>query len=204
MVMTFGVLTANAATNTPRGSFDELSSVTKFNVEVDWSQLSINGLTPEEWVRFRNAEQPQYDAEEELERELKMRWVEMITEANDKLNKKHYYLFADDEYIYDYTLVVQPIHIDKKGNQLVLCIIKHEADDREVVRFSVKWPRRCVRHHVQPLGRRLPQFGQGNGQNADKVFAQEKITTQRHESVASTTRPIHPRASHRSRGTAVG
>lgn len=137
MVMTFGVLTANAVTNAPRGSFDELSSVTKFNVEVDWSQLSINGLTPEEWVRFRNAEQPQYDAEEELERELKMRWVEMITEANDKLNKKHYYLFADDEYIYDYTLVVQPIHIDKKGNQLVLCIIKHEADDREVVRFSV-------------------------------------------------------------------
>lgn len=118
------------------GSFDRLAGVTKFNVTVDWSTYTINNLNEEEWLRFRDAEQPQWDATKELKDELKPRWLELVEEANKKLNKARTYLLADD-HDQQYTIVIRPERLDKRGNQTDLVIIKDEKTGEELVKFRI-------------------------------------------------------------------
>lgn len=131
-------LSANAKDNYQiEGSFDKLVGVSKFSVVVNWESLRINDLSVEEWIRFRNADQPNYDAEEELEQELKPRWRDLVSSANDKLNKKQIYLFPNDNDM-DYRITIIPISCDRRGNQELLVTICKTKDGSELVRFRIK------------------------------------------------------------------
>ncbi len=118
-----------------KGSFAEVQRVNKFNIEMDWSKIHINGLTPYEWIRFRNAEQPIFDAEEEYQTELKPRWIDMVDACNDELNEKQVYLFPNDSRQY-YKLIVTPLQIDRNGNIKALCTIK-DYNSRVLVIFAL-------------------------------------------------------------------
>lgn len=117
------------------GSFADLKGISKFNIEIDWTYLHINGLNPEEWIKYRNAEQPSYDAEKEYNQELKPRWAEMVSSANDKLNKKQIYLLpnANEQ---KYKIIVSPHSIDKKGNLEAFCTIVN-SDNEIIVKFAL-------------------------------------------------------------------
>ena len=110
------------------GSFAKLQTVNKFNIDIDWSNIHVNGLNLSEWIRFRNNEQPSYDAEDEYQHELKPTWVKMVDSANDKLNSKQIFLLPNSPE-QDYTIIVSPHQIDRKGNLEAFCSIINRNDE---------------------------------------------------------------------------
>ena len=116
-----------------KGSFDTIKDVRKFNVEVDWSYLHVAGYLPADWIVFRNNQQPEYDAEKELNEELMPQWQYISEVANDKLNKKRVYFFPNstDE---EYTIIVTPHQIDKRGNMEGFCSIVNRQNEL-IVKF---------------------------------------------------------------------
>lgn len=115
------------------GSFAKLQNVSKFNIDIDWTNIHINGLNLSEWLRTRNSEQPQYDAESEYQHELKPSWAKMVESANEKLGGKQIYLLPNSPE-QEYTIIVSPHQIDRKGNLEAFCSIVNE-DDEVVVKF---------------------------------------------------------------------
>lgn len=118
-----------------QGSFEKLQGVNKFNIEIDWTNIHINGLTPGEWIRYRNAEQPAYDAEEEYQHELKPSWHKIVESVNDKLNGKQIYVLPNSPE-QEYTIIVSPHQIDKKGNLEAFCSIVNK-DGEALVTFAL-------------------------------------------------------------------
>ena len=110
------------------GSFAKIQGIKRFNIEVDWTNIHINGLTPGEWIRYRNSEQPSFDAEEEFQSELKPRWSDMVASSNEKLNKKQVYLLPDASEL-KYKLIVSPHQIDRNGNLEAFCTIVNKNDE---------------------------------------------------------------------------
>ena len=135
-VLMLGTIAMNASDNiVVEGSFANVKGISKFNIEIDWTYLHVNGLNPEEWIRYRNAEQPAYDAEREYERELKPRWANMVMSANEKLNKKQIFLLPN-AIEQEYTIIVSPHDIDKKGNLEAFCAIVNR-NGKVLVKFAL-------------------------------------------------------------------
>lgn len=135
-LLTMCVTAMSARDNTiVQGSFQALKGVTKFNVEIDWSYLHINGLSPQDWIKYRNAEQPSYDAEKEFETELKPRWMEMVKSCNEKLSKKNIFLLPEATE-QPFKIIISPHNIDKKGNLEALCSIV-DSDGEVIVKFAL-------------------------------------------------------------------
>lgn len=133
-ILTLGVMAMSARDNLiVEGSFAKLAGVKKLNVQIDWSYLHLYGHTPQEWVRVRNEEQPEWDAEKELEKELKPRWIDMVNVSNEKLNKKQIYLLPYSEE-QEYTLTVSPHQVDRKGNVEAFCTIT-DYEGKTIVKF---------------------------------------------------------------------
>ena len=133
-MLLLGVMSMNARDNiVVEGAFMNIPRVNRFNIEIDWTNVLVNGLTPGEWIRYRNAEQPAYDAEEEYQKELKPRWMDMVTACNEKLNKKNLFLLpeANEQ---EYTLIVSPQKIDRRGNLEAFCYIVN-SNDKVLVKF---------------------------------------------------------------------
>ncbi len=107
------------------------------NVLVDWSEVTIKGLSVDDWLAYRQADQPDYDAEKELEDELKPQAKELIAVANKSLSKKGITLVEGGSG--RYTLVVIPQTFDMKGNNTLLCRVVDSEDGNAVVgEFNVK------------------------------------------------------------------
>ncbi len=85
--------------------------------EFDWSRLRINNLDLENWLAYRQAEQPQYDAEREYETELKPSAMKLIDEANAVLVKQQMMLLAKGNA--QYTVRIIPISFSKNGNNTI-------------------------------------------------------------------------------------
>ena len=135
-MLMLSVFVMNARDNiVVEGTFMNIPRVSKFNVEIDWTNTYINGLTPDEWIRYRNAEQPAYDAEQEYQNELKPRWMDMVTACNEKLNKKNMFLLPDAPE-QEYTLIVSPQKIDRRGNLEAYCYIVN-SNDKVLVKFAL-------------------------------------------------------------------
>ena len=133
-MFTLGVTAMSARDNLiVEGSFAKIQGAKRMNLNIDWSYLHIDGHTPREWIDVRNNEQPQYDAERELEKELKVRWLDLVTTSNEKLNKKQFFLlpYSTEE---DYTLTITPHQVDRRGNLEAFCTITN-GDDEVVVKF---------------------------------------------------------------------
>lgn len=133
-MLMLGTMATNARENIiVDGSFAKLQHVSKFNIDIDWTNIHINGLNLSEWLKTRNNEQPEYDAESEYQHELKPRWTKMVESANEKLSGKQIYLLPNSPE-QEYTIIVSPHQIDRKGNLEAFCSIVNN-DDEVVVKF---------------------------------------------------------------------
>lgn len=131
----FMVLTASAQKNV-EGSFPSLKGVKKINLVVDYSEMQIDNKTVADWLEYRQAEQPKYDANKELDSELKPTVVEKLTdEINSKLKKSGAYVVTNNSA--DYTLRVKPISVAKKGNNTNECAIL-DKEGNVLVKFEIK------------------------------------------------------------------
>src|SRR3712207_8053883 len=68
-----------------------LKNEAKVNVEYIWDDLTIDGKEVKDWLEYRQAEQPEWDAQKEFSEELKPQIGEMIATANKKLEDKNLY-----------------------------------------------------------------------------------------------------------------
>ena len=117
------------------GEFPSLVGEKKINLKIDYSQIRIDNKSVDEWLEFRQAEQPEYNAKSELETELKPTVYEEISGAiNDKLKKHNAYVVADGA---NYTVLVQPKDVARKGNNTNICSIL-DKDGNILVKFTVK------------------------------------------------------------------
>ncbi len=88
-------------------------------------------------MRFGDAEQPNYDAHNELVNELKPRFADMAKEANEVMSKAQIYLFLNDDR-QPYTIVVRPLRLDGHGNQTDIITIKDTSTGEQIVQFQIK------------------------------------------------------------------
>lgn len=117
------------------GSAPSLKGETKINLKIDFSETKIENKSFAEWLEYRQAEQPRYNAEDELEKELKPTLTDNIIKAlNKKLEKKGAYVTLNGSA--KYTLMVYPLSISKKGKNTNTCCLLNEAGT-VLVKFSV-------------------------------------------------------------------
>lgn len=137
MIAILSGVTMYASDDAMAEAFYRLRGQKKFNIVVDWSQYTINGLNEEDWMRFRDTEQPNYDAHNELVNELKPRFADMAKEANEVMSKAQIYLFLNDDR-QPYTIVVRPLRLDGHGNQTDIITIKDTSTGEQIVQFQIK------------------------------------------------------------------
>jgi len=117
------------------GSFDDLKSVRKLHFQEDWTQVEINGMTVDEWLDYRQATQPEWDADHEWEYELKPRAKETLMTANEAFERTGILLTTSATA--SHTLVFRPLSVDRKGNQVDECVVRDNQTGRDVVTFYV-------------------------------------------------------------------
>lgn len=129
-------LSINAQSETLLDSIPSLKGEKKINVQIDYTEMTINGLSQNDWIEFRNTAQPKYNATDELEKELKPQIKSsVVSEVNKKLMKEG--AFAISNNTSNYTLVIKPISVDMKGNNSNECCIK-DKEGNTLVTFTVK------------------------------------------------------------------
>lgn len=129
-------MTANAQ-KTLEGSFPNLAGQRKIDFSVDYSQMTIDNKSIHEWLEFRQAQQPDYDAQHELDEELKPQIQDNIVEqVNKKLDKKGIFLAKTDEC--QYAIVAMPQNVAKKGNNVTKFLLKEKATGNTVAVVEVK------------------------------------------------------------------
>lgn len=105
------------------------------NIKIDYSETKIENLSIDDWLEYRQTEQPDYNAVSELETELKPTLQSEIVEAlNKKLQKKGVMLTTKGTA--KYTLVIAPVSVSKKGKNRNNCSILDE-NGKVLVKFVV-------------------------------------------------------------------
>ena len=61
---------------------------------VDWSQMTINGMSKAEWIEKRQADKPDFDANKEYEEELLPSVEKMFETTHDKIKKTGLYFVS--------------------------------------------------------------------------------------------------------------
>jgi hypothetical protein len=119
------------------GRFPSLESGKAMNMQIDMSQMTISSQPIATWLKVRQAEQPQWDAQYEVEHELKPQVsAGLVSEANARLEKKGFVLLADSTT--QYTLKVVVINVERKGNNVNSCQIIDNASGRTLVSFTLE------------------------------------------------------------------
>ncbi len=113
-----------------------LNGQTMINFDLDWSQLKVKSMSIDDWVAFRQAEQPEYDALEELEKQCKPQVKELTQKVNKKLEKIPLALAKKEGC--KYTLRIVPLNIDNKGNNELQCTIVENESQKIIADFVVK------------------------------------------------------------------
>lgn len=117
------------------GSIPSLLGETKINLKLDYSGVMIDNKTVDEWLEYRQADQPIYDAKEELEKGIKVAVQEKIVKAiNNKLREKRVYVTTNGSA--RYTILVCPLSISQKGKNSNFCFIQDEKGN-VLVSFTV-------------------------------------------------------------------
>ncbi len=108
-----------------QGSKPSLKGEAKINLKLDLTDTRIDNKSIADWLEYRQAEQPDYNAKDELEKELKPEIQEKIVkELNDKLGKKGAFVTINGSA--KYTLLVCPVSIKKNGKNTNECSILDE------------------------------------------------------------------------------
>lgn len=127
-------LTINAQ-KISEGKIPSLKGETKINLKIDYSEMKIENKTIADWLEYRQATQPKYDAKSELENDLKPVVQEKIAKTlNDKLSKKGAFVTVNGTA--KYTLLIKPISVSKKGDNTNECSILDESGN-SLVKFQV-------------------------------------------------------------------
>lgn len=116
--------------------FSMLKGETKINVDYDWKSLTIDGKNVSDWLDFRQAEQPKWDARKELKEDLKPQIDEMISTANKELRSRN--MFLKTKCDAKYTLKLIPQNITKKGNNVIKCQLVETSKRKIVQEFTVE------------------------------------------------------------------
>jgi hypothetical protein len=120
------------------GEFPWLKGQTRVQLIIDWSQLSIANMSVDEWIRCRQDEQPEWNAQNEWESELKPQiGSNIIEQVNRKWEKHNALLTSKPNKAAIYALVVIPQNISRKGDNRNDCLLKEIATDKILVKFTV-------------------------------------------------------------------
>lgn len=134
-MMLLGALTIQARGET-EGSLAALKGETKMKVVEDWTETKIAGRTLADWLQFRQAEQPEYNAKEEWEDELKPRLMkDLPSAANDKLKNSNFFLTKEGDA--KYVMTIHPVSVERKGNCVIEFTIQETKTDRQIARFTI-------------------------------------------------------------------
>lgn len=96
------------------GSLKPLKDIHVANVIVDWSKVLIDDKTEKEWLEYRQEESPKYNAEDELEKELKQQVImRFIPASNDVTKKRGFKLVRNKKTTI--SLKVIPLKMKKNG-----------------------------------------------------------------------------------------
>lgn len=118
-----------------KGDMPSLVGERKINVAFDYSAMTINSMSIADWLEYRQAEQPQYNAEYELESELKPSLTEEFVKAvNKKLARFSVFLVVSKEP--RYTLTVVPQNVRRNGDNVTECVLT-DKDGNHVATFTV-------------------------------------------------------------------
>ncbi|SET24842.1 hypothetical protein [Prevotella sp. kh1p2] len=118
------------------GSFAPLAGEAKIKVVEDWNNTKIVGRQLADWLEYRQAEQPEYNAENEWENELKPQLKEcLLGKANEKLEDMGLFLSETGET--KFVMTVHPVSVEKKGNQVVEFTVREASTQKEVVKFTI-------------------------------------------------------------------
>lgn len=118
------------------GQMPSLKGEIKINLVIDYSQMTIDSKSVDNWLEYRQAAQPDYNAEDELEKGLKPALKEaFVSQINKKLEKRGAYLAETKDA--NYTLILIPHNVRKKGDNINTCVITDKTD-RELVSIEVK------------------------------------------------------------------
>lgn len=135
MAALFVTMTASAQ-KLLEGDYPSLSGQKRINLVIDYSQMKIAKMSVTDWLAYRQAEQPEYNAKDELEKELKVAVQEnLVKRVNEKLVKYGAFLVTDNSAYY--TLTVYPKDVAKKGNNEDDCTICDKSGKR-LVSFQIK------------------------------------------------------------------
>lgn len=116
------------------GSLPSLVGETKINVELDLTEARIDNKAIPDWLEYRQSEQPEYNAKQELETEfIPTIKGEILKAVNDKLDR--YGAFAITNGSAKYTLLICPVSITKKGSNKNVCSILDE-NRKVLVKFA--------------------------------------------------------------------
>lgn len=107
------------------GTKPSLKGVNKISLKIDFSETKIDNKTVADWLEYRQASQPKYNAKNELENELKPVVQEKVIKSlNDKLSKKGAFVTLNSNA--KYTLLVKPVSVSMKGDNTNDCYILDE------------------------------------------------------------------------------
>lgn len=96
------------------GTLGPLKDIHIANVIVDWSKVLIDDKTEKEWLESREQERPQYDAAEELEKELKQQVImKFIPASNDITKNKGFKLVRNKKT--SISLKIIPLKVKRNG-----------------------------------------------------------------------------------------
>lgn len=128
----FAVLPVNAQ-KILEGAYPSLKGESKLNLKIDFTETRIDGKMIADWLECRQAEQPDYNAKDELEKEFKPTVQEEIVKAaNEKLRYEGAFLTISGTA--KYTLLVCPVIIERNGTNRNVCSILDE-NGKVLVKF---------------------------------------------------------------------
>ncbi len=105
------------------------------NVEFDWSKVTIVGMEVEDWIAYRQVEEPSEDAGDYFENKLKPQTGEMVKTANKILEKVPLTLISKEGC--EYTLRITPMAVDKKNNNTLKCTVLVTETQTVVGEFEI-------------------------------------------------------------------
>ena len=114
LLLSLVVINVSAEDELPSEAFVPLKNVHRIDVEVDWSSLTIDSLSQEEWIEIRQKENPMYDARIELEKQLKTQLFSCgIPKANEQLSSYNLkFVRYQDTPI---SIIIIPLSINKRS-----------------------------------------------------------------------------------------
>ena len=145
-----------------------LKGVERIGVVFDYSEITIEGYTLDTWLEIRQAEQPEYNALDEWENELKPAVRgKVIKYVNEKIMKKGAHLVEADDT--DYVLTVKPTTVKKKGNNFCRVILSNK-DGSETMEFEVNGSGGMIGTMANLWGDGFENTGNSIGRRLKKLF----------------------------------